>query len=164
MSPYNDLPYPQSLAPLEIVPTVEAHFEDPNFKLRENNTINGGSGILTPSKNKNELNPTTYQRNEVDDDGNVTPVGVGIFSFLRPAYDANKKTHVYKRSEFSQLTQEYTLSNSDQVSYNDLIFGEYIHYLPNPMGGRGLLDTSPHAVKTDVTISRNLRVATYSPY
>jgi hypothetical protein len=164
MSPYDDLPYPQSLAPLEIVPTVEAHFEDPNFDLREDNTINNGESTLTPNKNKNQLNPTVYERNEVDDDGNVTPAGFGEFSFLRPAYDAGKKTHVYKRSQFSQLTQAYTLSNSDQVSYNDLIFGEYIHYLSNPMGGQGLLDTSPYAVKTDVTISRSLRVATYSPY
>lgn len=165
MSPYDDLPYPQSLVdPLEIVPTVEAHFEDPNLKLREDNTINNGGSTLTPHKDKNQLNPTQYERNEVDDNGNVTPAGFGIFSFLRPAYDADKKTHVYKRSEFSQSAQAYTLSNSDQVSYNDLIFGEYIHYVSSPMGGQGRLDTSPYAVKTDVTISRNLRVATYSPY
>lgn len=94
--------------------------------------------------------------NQVDDLGNVVPLGVATIPFLRPAYDAAKKTHVYKRA--------INLSNSDQVSYNDLIFGEYIHYVPNPMGGQGLIDTSPYAVKTDVTISRNLVVATYSPY
>jgi len=156
MSPYDDLPYPQSLAPLEIVPTVEAHFEDPNFDLREDNTINNGESTLTPNKTKNDVNLTPYEISEVDDLGNVTPNGTAVISFLRPAYDATKKTHVYKRA--------INLSNSDQVSYNDLIFGEYIHYLSNPMGGQGLLDTSPYAVKTDVTISRSLRVATYSPY
>lgn len=156
MSPYDDLPYPQSLAPLEIVPTVEAHFEDPNFLLRDDNTINNGVSTLTPDKSKNDLNLIQYEINTVDDLGNVTPNGTAVISFLRPAYDADKKTHVYSRAT--------NLSNSDQVSYNDLIFGEYIHYVSNPMGGLGLLDTSPYAVKTDVTTSRSLRVATYSPY
>lgn len=164
MSPYDDFPYPQNLAPLEVVPTVEANFEDPNFVLGEDNTINYGVSALTPNKQKNDLNLIPYEINVVDDLGNVIPSGTGIISFLRPAYDADKKTHVYKRSQFSELTKAYTLSNSDQVSYNDLIFGKYIHYVSNPMGGQGLLDTSPYAVKTDVTISRSLVVATYSPY
>lgn len=156
MPPYNDLPYPQSLAPLEIVPTVEAHFEDPTFRLREGNTINNGVSTLTPNKTKNDASLTPYEISEVDAFGNVTPNGTAVISFLRPAYDATKKTHVYKRA--------INLSNSDQVSYNDLIFGEYIHYVSNPTGGQGLIDTSPYAVKTDVTTSRSLRVATYSPY
>lgn len=156
MSPYDDLPYPQSLAPLEIVPTVEAHFEDPAFRLREGNTINNGVSTLTPNKQKNDLSLIPYEINKVDDLGNVISDGAAVISFLRPAYDATKKTHVYSRAT--------NLSNSDQVSYNDLIFGEYIHYTANPGGGRGLVDTSPYAVKTDVTISRSLKVTTYSPY
>jgi hypothetical protein len=156
MSPYEDLPYPQSLAPLEIVPEVEANFEDPNFKLNDDNTINNGISTLTPWKQKNDLNLIPYEISEVDDLGNVVPNGTAIISFLKPAYDAEKRTHVYSRAT--------NISNSDQVSYNDLIFGEYIHYLSNPTGGQGLIDTSPYAVKTDVTISRSLRVATYSPY
>lgn len=94
--------------------------------------------------------------NIVDELGNVTPSGNATISFLRPAYDQTKRTHVYKRAT--------KLSNSDQVSYNDLTFGEYIHYLPNQNGGQGLVDTSPYEVRTSVTISRRLVVATYSPY
>jgi hypothetical protein len=94
--------------------------------------------------------------NEVDELGNVVEGADAIISFLRPAYDADKKTHVYKRA--------INLSNSDQVSYNDLTMGEYIHYLPSPNGGQGLLDISSSAFRTDITISRNLVVVTYSPY
>lgn len=156
MSEYTDLPYPQTLNSSEIVPNVEANFEDPSFFLGEDNTINNGISTLTPDKQKNDLNLIPYEISQVDDLGNVVPNGTAIISFLKPAYDATKRTHVYSRAT--------NISNSDQVSYNDLIFGEYIHYVSNPMGGRGLLDTSPYAVKTDVTISRNLRVATFSPY
>jgi hypothetical protein len=94
--------------------------------------------------------------NIVDDLGNVAPGQVGTISFLRPAYDPIKKTHVYKRA--------INLSNSDQVSYNDLTMGGYIHYIPSPGGGQGLLDVSSSAFRTDITISRNLVLATYSPY
>lgn len=94
--------------------------------------------------------------NEVDDFGNMTPIGIAPIPFLRPAYDQTKKTHVYKRA--------LNLSNSDQVTYNDLTFGEYIHYVSSPMGGQGLIDTSPYAVTTDITISRTLTVGRYSPY
>jgi|694.fasta_scaffold46836_3 hypothetical protein len=160
MSPYNDLPYPQSLAPLEVVPTVEANFEDPSFLLGEDNTINNGVSTLTPNRQKNDLNTISYAISEVDDLGNVVPNGTAAISFLKPAYDPSIRSHVYSRA--------INISNSDQVAannlYNDLIFGEYIHYVSNPMGGQGLIDTSPYAVTTDVTISRNLRVATYSPY
>jgi hypothetical protein len=156
MPEYTDLSYPQPLGTLEILPIVEANFEDPSFFLREDNTINNGISTLTPNKTKKEINSSVYEISQVDDLGNVVPNGVAVISFLKPAYDAEKKTHVYKRA--------IKLSNSDQVSYNDLIFGQYIHYVSNPMGGQGLLDTSPYAVKTDVTTSRKLRVATYSPY
>jgi len=156
MLEYTDESYPQPVVNSEIVPTVEAHFEDPSFDLRDDNTINDGISTLTPDKQKNDLNVIQYEISEVDDLGNVAPNGTAIISFLKPAYNAEKRTHSYSRAT--------NLSNSDQVSYNDLIFGEYIHYVSNPMGGQGLLDKSPYAVKTDVTISRNLRVATYSPY
>lgn len=156
MPEYTDESYPQPLGSLEILPTVEAHFDDPAFRLGEGNTINNGVSTLTPNKTKNDASLIPYEISEVDDLGNVTPNGTAVISFLRPAYDATKKTHVYKRA--------INLSNSDQVSYNDLIMGEYIHYVSSPMGGQGRLDTSPYAVKTDVTISRSLRVATYSPY
>lgn len=156
MSPYSDIDYPQGLGTLEIVPTVEAHFEDPSFVLGEDNTINNGVSTLTPDKQKNDLNLIPYEINTVDSLGGVTPNGTAVLSFLRPAYDASKKTHVYSRAT--------NLSNSDQVSYNDLIFGQYIHYVSSPMGGQGLLDQSSYAIKTDVTISRNLKVAIYSPY
>lgn len=94
--------------------------------------------------------------NIVDDLGNVVPSGMATISFLRPAYDPASKTHVYSRAT--------NLSNSNQVSYNDLTFGRYIHYIPNPIGGQGLLDQTSYATMTDVIISRNLVVATYSPY
>lgn len=156
MPSYTDEPYPQSLGSLEIVPTVEANFEDPNFKLRDDNTINGGLNNLTPDKQKNDLNLIQYEISQVDDLGNVVPNGTAAISFLRPAYDPYKRTHVYSRAT--------NLSNSNQVSYNDLTFGRYIHYIPNPRGGQGLLDTTSYATMTDVIISRNLVVATYSPY
>ena len=101
--------------------------------------------------------------NQVDELGNVVAGPTGIISFLRPAYDNTLKTHVYKRVPNNSNGQNI-LSNSSQVSYNDLTFGEYIHYLPNQNGGQGLVDISPYAVRTSVTISRNLVVATYSPY
>jgi len=101
--------------------------------------------------------------NQVDELGNVVAGPSGTISFLRPAYDGTLKTHVYKRVPNNSNGQNI-LSNSSQVSYNALIFGEYIHYLPNQNGGQGLVDTSPYEVKTSITISRNLVVATYSPY
>ena len=156
MSEYTDESYPQPMEPLEILPTVEANFEDPNFRLRENNTINNGISTLSPSKTKKEINSSVYEISQVNELGEVVPNGTAVISFLKPAYDATKKTHVYKRA--------INLSNSDQVSYNDLIFGKYIHYVSNPRGGQGLVDKSSYAVQTDVTISRTLRVATYSPY
>ena len=84
--------------------------------------------------------------NEVDDLGNVVAGENGIISFLRPAYDATKKTHVYKRAT--------NLSTSDQVSYNNLTFGQYIHYV----------SSGADAVRLNVRSTRNLSVATYSPY
>ena len=52
---YVDLEYPQpALLPtsMHIFPEVEANFEDPNFKLREDNTINTSTNSLTPPKTK----------------------------------------------------------------------------------------------------------------
>jgi hypothetical protein len=84
--------------------------------------------------------------NIVDELGNVVPSGNAIISFLRPAYDADKKTHVYKRAT--------NLSTSDQVYYNDLTFGSYIHYI----------SSTTEAFNINVIYSRSLVVATYSPY
>lgn len=96
------------------------------------------------------------QVNQVDELGNVVPLGTFPVSIFKPAYSADRKTHIYSRAT--------NLSNSDQVSYNDLTFGTYIHYLPSPNGGQGLMDQTSYATQTDVKISRSLVVATYSPY
>jgi len=138
------------------------NYDDTSSPLREGNT---GSSSLNPLINhygKNSANPFSGPYLVFDDRGNAIGGGTGYIPIFRPQYQQSVKTHRYIRAW--SYGGWNILSTSDQVFYNDLEFGEYIHYMPNPAGGTGLVDTTPFELTTSVTISRNTRPVVYSPY
>lgn len=123
-----------------------------------------------------DFNLQSYIVYKVAEDGTYesssTESGISIF---RPQWNGQvfpNGRSVYVRSELinpnatdgSPLYNAYSLSTSNLTKYPDFLFREYIHYLPDPRGGQGLLDISPSEIKTQVTISRNINIATWSPY
>jgi hypothetical protein len=139
--------------------------------------IGGNSGLLDinapwyTSNTHADITPATGTINVINDDGtlNGTYAATGL-SIFRPQWDPSIKRSVYNRSslidpdETPTALSRRSLSTSNQTSYPDFLFQEYIHYESNPTGGLGLLDLSPNEIKTQVTISRNIRTATWSPY
>lgn len=138
------------------------NYEDVNNLLREGNTVSSSSNPLRPSKTKNASSPFLGTILAFNDQGVQISSGTGYVPIFRPQYQSAKKTHEYVRASYIQ--QWNVLSTSIQAFYNNLRFGEYIHYLPSPNGGGGLVDVSPYEVKTAVTMSRNTNILTYSPY
>lgn len=58
-----------------------------------------------------------------------------------------------------------SLSNAEKSKdYDFSLFNSYVHYLPNPAGGGGLLDTTPFDAKASVIYTRSSTFKSYSPY
>jgi|688.fasta_scaffold774993_2 hypothetical protein len=137
-------------------------YDDTSSPLREGNTASSSENPLVHHRGKNSLDAFFGPYLVFNDRGDQIGGGDGYIPIFRPQYQSSVKTHRYIRA-FSYGGWN-TLSTSDQVSYNDLIFGEYIHYMPNPRGGAGLVDVTPFELTTSVTMSRNTRSVVYSPY
>lgn len=159
---YTDLQYPQPISAPALVPDFEAHFQDPTAISGVNSQIDNNSGIfdggLSVINNSGVVTPLSVvieNISGVDLFGNEIIVDSGVVSFLRPRYIPSLGSNIYRASG---------LSNSHEQQSQDFIFNKYIHYMPNPQGGRGLLDKTAFAVETDVTYSRNIKINTYSPY
>lgn len=138
---------------------------------------NGNSGLLEASdwqgrRLHRDLTLDSDILNVLYDDGSLSgTVNTSGLSIFRPQWDPTKKRNVYVRSSPMDPDEEAptadtirSLSTSNNTKYPDFLFQEYIHYMPNPAGGQGLLDLSPSEVKNQVTISRNIRTKTWSPY
>lgn len=61
--------------------------------------------------------------------------------------------------------QNSSLSNADQSQdYDFSLFNQYVHYMPNPQGGVGLIDQTPMFLKSSIIYSRSATFQSYSPY
>jgi hypothetical protein len=138
------------------------NYDDTSQPLREGNTVSSALKPLRPSFTKQDADPFFGPYIEVNDEGDTVGGNSGYIPIFRPQYQKSIKTHRYIRA--LSYGGWNTLSTSDQAVYNDLSFGEYIHYVSNPRGGQGLVDTSPYEVKTSITMSRDARPVIYSPY
>jgi len=137
---------------------------------------NGNSGLLEASdwQGRNvhrNLTLGSDKLNVLYDDGSLSgTINTSGISIFRPQWNPNAKRNIYVRSSPMDPDETVTddtirsLSTSNNTKYPDFLFQEYIHYVANPAGGQGLLDLSPSEVKTQVTISRNIRTTTWSPY
>ena len=159
---YTDIGYPLQPSSPALVPDFEAHFTDPIALSGINAQTDPQSGIfdggLHAINNSGAVTQnilTVENISGIDINNGVVLIGSGVIPFLRPRYDP-----YINRS----LPRVSGLSNAYEEPYQDLAFNKYIHYMPNPNGGRGLLDKTSFAVETDVTYSRNIKISTYSPY
>lgn len=58
-----------------------------------------------------------------------------------------------------------SLSNAQRSQdYDFSLFNSYVHYIANPNGGAGLLDTTPFSATASVIYTRSSTFKSYSPY
>ncbi|NDD83213.1 hypothetical protein EB118_22815 [bacterium] len=162
MNNYTDLNYPQSLSSPKIVPNFEAHFTDPTAISGTSSQSDPASGIfdggLSCINSSGVKTPSgiVYEAvSGINASGSAAFISNAPMSFLRPRHDFTSNLNIPRISG---------LSNSYESISQDLLFNKYIHYAANPNGGQGLIDKTSFAVETDITYSRNINIATYSPY
>lgn len=137
--------------------------------------VSGNSGLLEASDwqgraNHRDISLGSDTLNVINDDGSLSgTIATSGISIFRPQWNPTIKRNVYVRSSKMDPDDDSdeairSLSTSNNTKYPDFLFQEYIHYISNSAGGQGLLDVSPSEVKTQVTLSRNIRPVSWSPY
>lgn len=108
------------------------------------------------------------------------PPGSAIISFREvnfadPAYNdpQDKINQVFEEPSLGSIftasglsrPNNTSLSNADQSQDYDFgLFNSYIHYMPNPAGGIGLIDKNPYAIKASIIYTRSSQFQSYTPY
>lgn len=109
---------------------------------------------IMPERESNFLDPSGITREKEDYKDQKF---LASHSLFKMEVSGNVQTHPHFASGL--------LSNAlATVDYDFSLFNQYVHYIANPAGGRGLMDQTSFDLTASIIYSRSGSFISYSPY